>query len=268
MATHRRKEYQPRDRYSVYHDSFDNYQKESRIISSGQETMPSIKSIIWDRRNIEGLLLEYAGNDQGIFYHNGEAQTAYITLVKEKLAKLDKAFKDYCTQVVRQGKRKPTEWPAELLAERYQTEAKLDVMTWEIEMLRERLKTYTEKEQEVSDTNILKSGPRGVSQLHAGFIISLDGMKVSRNAEEISFIDDARAPMFDGYAVADYIDHIVTPWAYDRATQAKKTANEAKEKGLSLDSIVKGKRAGTNAPWPKMPEDCINYKVKIKEESK
>lgn len=162
MGTHRNRNYSPKENFETYHDSFDKFQKESRIINASAETHPGMQTILWDKPNLEGILLEYQGDDKGLLKRKSETCLALIPQAQEKLDKLNQAFIGYCRQMVMMGKRKPTEWPAELLAERYRAEAKLDVITWEVETLKERIKTYTDTELEVSNSQVLKNGPIGV----------------------------------------------------------------------------------------------------------
>ena len=271
------KEYLPAGkdkRYNVYHDEIDRLMINSQILNGGKEK-PSIHTIFWDKQNIQGQLLTIIGNNKGLYKRENTEHIAFIPFVQLKLQELEDKFQKHCKQQTRQGHSRPKEMPPDMLKERLLLEAQLIVYQEEVVELQRRLKLNTDKEQEISYSNVLKSGPAGHSRVEDGVIVELDGMTVKEfredeDAEPVLIIDcdHPKAKPFDGYSTSDYYRYISTPWLMACQKQAIKNKEQAKKDGVRYENLSRGLRLGTNAPVPSFPDDCINYKKLVLTESK
>ena len=212
-----------------------------------------------DRTGLTTELLILKGNANGLFFKGFQSYPSNITICKGELAEIEGVFQNYCKTQIREGKKAVTDWPQGLLDLRLKLEARLIIYEKEVATLEEKLKPFLDQEKTISDRNVLKNGPKGVSQLSGGLIVTIDNMKVSISPEGIPFINDERAKAYNGYSCSDYIEFICNPWAIAKAKQAKLNLLNAKNNGVELDEMTKGKKTGSNCPWPSMPEGCINY---------
>lgn len=250
-------------KYLAYHETIDRLMLQSDILNGGGRTL-NAASRIYNRGGIEMELLIIRGNKNGGFFKGTNEYPSHILIAKADLEEMEIKFEKYCERVMAAGRRKPQEMPPEMLEQKLKIEAKLFVLESEAEELDKRLAPYLNTEKEKSDNNVLRNGPRGSSRLKNGVIVEMDGMTVSEHlnpvTDEVVFIiNDTRAKQYNGYLTADYLDNICRPWAYAKLALSRKVQAEAKEQGIPLNEISQNKLNGQHAPWPKMPDECINY---------
>jgi hypothetical protein len=271
----RNKEYLPigKDkRFNTYHDEVDRLTLNSQILNSGSEK-PSIHTKFWDKHSIECEIYTMLGNENGLYLKDKDVFIAFIPGVKMKLEELQEKFLKYKKNQIEQGKNEPSEMPAGMLTERLLLEAKLLVFEEELAELQKRLKTFSDKDKEISDSKILQYGPIGQGKLNDGILSSIDGMHTKEIKTDKGFVliideDHLKAKDFNGYSTADYLQFIVEPWKRLCAEQSEINKIQAKKDGVKYEMLSNGLRRGTNAKVPEMPREITNYKHTVLERTK
>lgn len=196
----------------AYDDVYNNLRVRSWVLNEGvrRHSISSAMSMN-DKNGLERTLAYLKGSKRHPGqYFNPEAATwneSLLPRTKKKLQEVEESFKSYQLEKVNWGLRKPKEWPEHLLNERYEAEARLDVVMAEIDHVEKKLKDWTEKE------NKKRVLPRGLQQAAIGVpILEIDGQNVSK-MKGILVIDDDYSP-YDGMAVFDYRD-MANKWKQD-----------------------------------------------------
>jgi hypothetical protein len=253
-------------RFNLYHETYDRLRLASKVLNADANNV-SIHMKFFNEETIKNEIRFIEGDEGNDGYYNRDTKIMPSKLqeTKDQLDNIELRYESYIKIQVRQGQPKPTDYPPELLKEKLKLEAKLSVLHEELAELQKQLKPYEDKVEEASDRKVLQDGPIGSGRLRGGFLIELDGMKVSLNEDEIPFINDKRAGKYDGFSTADYYTHVVKPFLQAKEKQRAINIQQAKKEETSLDKMTRGKRNGS-VKYPEMPKDCINYKLKVKEE--
>jgi hypothetical protein len=145
--------------------------------------------------------------------------------------------------------------PDSVAQKRWQKEARVDVINWELDVINTTIKEYQhEKETNQDKPDPMPNGPLGhskISGLNGCGHIDFNIVKFSKSADMPIIVDD-RSP-YNGMSVADYKKHIVMPYLGAKR-RAKEKAKEAAEKGDKVALNVK-------VDYPKVPKDVKLYKV-------
>ena len=270
-------------KFGTYHKHYDRYRINSYIFNGGGR-QPSFDTVFWTKNRVVSEIAWIEGNDKGMVYNKNtsEESLALMPLVKEQLKELQKRFKRYQQQRVNEGHFRPAEMPNEMLNERLQLEARLDVYAEELNELKKRLKTFKEEEDQEHKQLLLAYGVSGSGSLHDGTLVELDGQTVSLNSNNMLVINDPLSP-YDGLLIADYRECISKPWRIateklrnEKAALSRKLISQGlynesfKTEWSELQKrIIEDDKLGDlfaiqlpNKPKiPKVPEHLKNYKI-------
>ncbi len=270
MATKRRKGYE-RGKYPIYDDLFDRKRLESNILN--YDPIPSIHTIIEDKQNLQSLLLERVGDEEGNYYRSGIARRAFLPMIRSKLYAIHVQFEIIKETFVKRGFEKPTTLPNDLRDKQLRLFAEEDVTLEEIETLELKIKNFTDREQEEDNSRVLEYGLKCsghfwgfkapteemVNQLH-----DLDGQLITMHPDGFLIIDDKRSP-YDGMKVSDY-HKLAKAWTMERlksdGEKLKRLQKEAKEQGHPVPSQLKAsssKKVDRNSlpKWPSWAQKHI-----------
>lgn len=282
MATnkvHRRPAYQPRAKYPVYHDTFDKLMIKSKILNGGSETIPNVHTILWDRQNLEVELYRIIGNENGRFKKGNESHIAYLPFVRMKLELLTKKFEEWSLKRKLSGYADFTQWPEDLLIQKYQIEAQEDLLIYEAEVIEKRISSIQEESEKEDESKLLIYGLRcnyhfwGTKAPRYEMINmmkDIDGQKVSMRDDEL-IIQDERSP-YNGLSVADYRELSKVWLAEQRRIDKEKLETEqrkCKEQGLPVPNTLSArspKRVNLSS-LPPFPENCVNHLKELKHTS-
>lgn len=210
-----------------YHEIHDNEVKEDPILNLNSPKNLGIGALLPVKRNIIHVL-----------------QKRYVRkeYFENKLSELEENFQRINKD--RKVKALPplTEYPRELLNERYVYEAKLDVNQTVINTLEYRLKVGDDAEKETGNSKCLMYGPRqSAKQDKEGKLLMLDYQKISYNENNEAFIDDENSP-YNGELVASY-RNLSNWWLNERQSfntqKLIRLQEQCKEKGLPIPTQLK-----------------------------
>ncbi|HEY5511552.1 MAG TPA: hypothetical protein VIK10_11050 [Prolixibacteraceae bacterium] len=258
MGSKRR--YQPIGKYPIYSKEFDRLRMGSEILNP--DSRPNIRTIFWDKDTLQAQIVKIIAD--------------FKPLAQAKLEALERKFQELQKDCRNQGKEIPTEMPVSLQNEKYKMEASQDVLEEELELIQERLKSYTDKVEKVKNEDMLRWGLQCRSKNH-GFhqpndklvdvMAVLDGQRVSMCPEGLLIIDD-EASIYNTMSVADY-RKLSKIWHQDRINAdaellkiMQKTAKENGEEkpfatGRSMSSTV------DKAGLPKFPAWAKHYSMSV-----
>lgn len=231
--------------YQTYTDFYIRYKMSSRVLNPND--VPGMDSIFFDKENITTELLTRIGDQHGKYMRGGSEQTAYITYLELRLAEIDKRFKAYQKQRVNTGYPEPTEMPKELLKEKLNYQARLDVTDVEIEFLTKKLKAFTDAEENKTDGEVLEYGLLGNGRYHGthatnpdliNVLKEIDGQRITQTSSGLLIINDLRSP-YSGMSVTDYRELCAVWYQQDkihRNRKLKALKARAKEEGLPVPS--------------------------------
>lgn len=229
-----------RGEYELYDDKFDHLSTESEVLNSGNHYW-GISSIIWEKKNIENEIYLLTGDKAGnVVNAYKETLRATIPSLKDQLKDIEKRFEALQEERTVRGFAKLADYPSDLLKEKLELEAKLDVALSEKAYLQERLEKGKEQEEVQRTDDMLKYGLRQQVQLRDGKIDTIDGQKVT-------YIDGApvisdKESQYYGMSVVDY-RNLANKWIADRrkndADKFKKICDALKEKGLPVPTQPK-----------------------------
>ena len=160
------------------------------------------------------MKFKYEGDEDGQC-NLPEQDLGYIPAQHQHLADIDQKFKDIQQTAINEGKYPPDEMPPELFREKLLAEAKIDVMTEELEEIVKMIKNYVEPVKELENEKVLKYGPCGTGRLRFGIVNIIDGQKCGQTSKRLLIIKDPLSP-YNGMAVADYSMKVVKPWTIAR----------------------------------------------------
>lgn len=208
MAQHRRYKYIGKN--PIYDSEFNRARIASKILNAGS-IRPGLDTPFFDKGNCIGYLAELLGDDKGLYIRNGEIQMADIPNLKNRIKKIEQEFKNYQQNQINHGYDKPEQMPAEMEAEKFRLEARVDVMLEEVDFLQERLTKYEEEVEKSDLSKMLTNGPHGNGRLSGGILAEIDGQKIKVVKGNL-VIQDENSP-YNGIAVIDYRKLICEPWA-------------------------------------------------------
>jgi len=272
------------DTKSPYHEVYNNfycrYQNESSILNTGRNEIPSAHSIFYDRENIKIELLRRIGDQKGQYFKEGRQSTAYIPFVEMKLAEIEERFENHKRHRVNEGYIEPKEMPKELLKERLQFEARLDVLNGECDILQKKLKEYADIEEIESASHVLEYGLQGSGHFHGtkasdpdliNVLKEIDGQRITQTESGLLIINDKRSP-YSGMSVADYRS------LCNVYKEQLRAADKAKLKQLQIESKERGELVPEHLPFrtphkvslkslPAWPEGVKNHLMYEEESS-
>jgi hypothetical protein len=108
----------------------------------------------------------------------------------------------------RQGQPVPASPPDSIIRQQHESEARLDILMEECDLLKKRLAKMEAAAQTQDDSAVLRYGPAGQGQ--GDPLRILDGQRISEKQGEL-FIDDPRSP-YNGMKTSDYFAHVVKPF--------------------------------------------------------
>lgn len=274
-----KRRYEQKDKeYEVWNNFFIRYKMGSRIFNPNDT--PGMDSIFFDKENITTELLTRIGDQFGKYMRGKTVNTAYIPYLNSMLEEIEKRFKAYQIKRVSAGYSEPTEMPKELLKEKLNYQARLDITDLEIENLTKRLKSFTDIAETKTDGDVLAFGLQGSFHLlgtHASnpdlmdTIREIDGQNCSLLPSGILIISDKRSP-YNGLEVKTYRELCQT-WK-----EEQKAKEKAKLKKLQIQCEEEGKLKPTRLPvrfgvryslssLPAFPEGVRNYLTEPEEDS-
>jgi len=253
MKTRRRYKW---DLHLQYDAVYESALKQSEVLS-GVDDYHNLT--LWTKQSLEWKKQTLVGDDNGLHDH----LPALIPALKEKLKVLSHDFDLYQTRCRKEGRPTPEEPAKDQLKEKYRAEALVDIYLEELDKINKMIDEYVEKAEVVSNTNMLKDGPKGIGKLTGGVLVELDGQKCTMGRDGYPYIDEPTS-RYDGMATADYYTLIVRPWRIATAKAAQETERKIANKELDANTVSQGKLRGTNVPWPPFPENCKNYKQDTK----
>lgn len=254
MATTSKRRYLPIGTQPIYDRFFDKNRIESRICNSAANKA-DLGWIPFDKNNILRLLKMKEGDERGRYTTNsGEIVQSELVALKFKIRDIDKKFKNFQQQTINEGREKPEKWPLELWEKKMKLEARYDVTLEEVQLLQNRLDEIVGQENSERARRVLRLQPRGTIQLRNGHPYQIDG-QFCGIIDGVPVIDDVISP-FDGYATADYLQHISKPWrlaCLKLQDEYRKKVEAGEMRGPDVPVNIK-------APIPEMPKNVVNYK--------
>lgn len=194
-------------------------------------TMPSIGTVFYDRRNIEGKILELEGNllvkedDKNFkcYYQDNKRHLAIIPTYEKRLENIEAEFERLNQSRANQGIEDLEIMPEEML-EKYQlVKATLKVRNEELQVLKSALDEFINTDTKIHNEEILQFGLIGVSysgRANNGILTMIDGQNVSL-IDNVLIINEPSSP-YHTMRVIDY-RKLVKEWSI--ATWKLKEAN-------------------------------------------
>lgn len=261
MATVKKRYTIDKPEFEIYTGFYDNYAMKSDILNSETQAL-SVHSEIWDKMSIMAAIYNLVGDEKGMLQAKDKYKSqATIPATEIKLLELEARFVAYCDRREDEGYRRPTKWPPNLLTERLQTEAYLDIKKRELEALNGALKNVEVKEKEVDDSKLLMFGPLGNGRLRNGELVELDYQPVQRVRGNLLIMEGP----YKGMLVSMYREYISEPWCEARHKERKELQKKFNEQYLKTghSDIIVPRGLGLNkvsrGSLPKWPENCKNF---------
>jgi hypothetical protein len=240
---------------------------ESNILN--QESKPNVNSVLFDKTNIQTEIQKI----------NNEKVRNSLPDLQNQLDDLEQEFKYYQKERIGQGYEKPLSMTQEQLERKWEIEARIDIVTEEIEILQDKLKNINEKVVKESNANMLRYGLQCASRNHGlnqpndkliNVMKEIDGQTVSMCPEGLLIITDEASP-YNGMAVSDY-RKLSKQWHADRLKKDEelllKLQKEAKANGDPIPRATEQSfnRTVSKADLPKFPDWAKKYSMKVVEE--
>jgi hypothetical protein len=264
----------PSTKFPVYNNAVDRYMVESDILNGGN-MKPNIHTVIMVRENMQGLLIELEGDNDGVFIRDGNYERAAIPFIKTKIREIENKFTDYQDQQVKEGYEMSEVMPIQMLNEYYEHQARLTVRQAEADELRRRLQVYKDREQKEADSTFLQYGLRGIAHFW-GFeapdksminvLKEIDGQRITQTSDGLLIINDPRSP-WSGISVCDYRVLVKAFFESERQReneQLKKVQEQCKADGKAIPNHLgaHGMRKIRRESLPKWPEGVKNWLAK------
>jgi hypothetical protein len=240
---------------------------ESNILN--QESKPTISSIFFDKTNIQTEIQKI----------NSEKVKNSLPDLQNQLDDLEQEFKYYQKERIGQGYEKPLSMTQEQKEKKWNIEARIDIVSEELELLQDKLKNLNEKVVKESNANMLRWGLQCASKNHGlnqpndkliGQMAILDGQRVSMCPSGILIIDDEASP-YNGMAVSDY-RKLSKQWHADRLKKDDELLiilqKNAKLNGDPIPRATEQSfnRTVSKADLPKFPDWAKKYSMKVVDE--
>lgn len=238
----------------------DRLRGKSAILNPKGQSL-SVHSVLYDKTNLTAELLMLRGSkEHDDSYYLADSKTwqkAKIPIYQDKLDDLHRRFKDYQELRVKQGFPDTDIWPTELLKDKNELEARLEVANAEAKAIEKRLREIREKEDEIQDSQILKFGPTGSMHTYE------DGRIKDLHGQRVEYIDDipviANGP-YKGLAVSLYRTHIVEPWVEHQKAKKIKQLQLAQERAKLLGLPIP-QQLGASAPMSVKPNELPSWPI-------
>lgn len=254
--------------HKIFDDSYDQRLTGSRILNSGEMNL-SILTLFWTKSNIKYELLKLTGSEKGLYMDQGDTMQAIIPLLEQKLTNIQINFENMNIEREMRGQAPYEELPANLLKEKLQIEASIDVHLSEKALLEAKLKGWEMQAEQVRETHVLEYGLRCQVQLHDGKITTIDNQRVEY-IEGVPIITD-KSSRYYGMSVADF-RKLSEQWLTDRrnadAEKLRKMQESDKVNGLPIRKSLPlrtRKTVDVNG-LPLFPKEFKNYLVDEKVE--
>jgi len=271
-----KRKYLPIEKYPVYNKAYNRYQIESRILNRGGEKMPNVHSILWDETNLRTELQTIVGDKDGLCGRKGQSQMAQIPFVKMQLAKIEERFKAHQQDSVNSGFERPAKMPITLRNEKYQLEARLDILNEEREFIEATLKRMADVIKREEDAKVLRYGLTCHFKFHGtgaakpeliNVMKVIDGQMVAQLPDGTLYIEDDRSP-YNHMLVSDY-RKLAKQWVADQVKAAAKRLKQLQDEAKAEGTIVP-QSLGASSPkqvskanLPKWPEFAKPVKIRI-----
>lgn len=248
--------------YPLFDEKYVEFKNQSEILSNFNQVI-SAHTILWDRKNMESVLRELRGNEEGKFFNDGVLIDAKIPRYKLELKELEEDWQEYKEEKMNQGYPEPTDMPANMLHGKLIFEAKLCILEEEANKLEERIKqTYLDPIEVKSEDEVLKWGLQCNGSLTDGILSEMDGQLVEKNEEGILIIVDKRSP-YQGMSIPDY-RKLSEQWKADEKIRDQKEyesiKQSARDRGLPIPGGYSsyGRRVFQNE-LPSWPDGVVNH---------
>ena len=188
-----------RRRYKIginppYDQRFDRYKGSSAVLNPKRFQINLVQMQMVSKSGLQALIERY----EGLIDREGE-----------ELAAIGQDLK---IAARRQGLLEPTELPKDVIIQRLKTEAKLDVLGEELDLLRKSLADIESREETVRADNVLKYGPRGHAKGDPPRMI--DGQPVVEREGELVII--CPASPYNEMRLEEYYTLVVSPFLESR----------------------------------------------------
>ncbi len=258
----------------IYVNAYKKYYIESQILNSTGHEIPSIHTVLYDKRNVEAAIFSLTGDADGMIKSSyGYEIPALIPNLKQELQKIDKDFKDLNQNRWNQGRSPLKEMPPDLLLKKLDIQAALAVSQKELQTLKNREKEYTDIKKNEDDRKLLQYGLVCFSRNHGtgaadpdmmNVLAEIDGQVVGQK-NGLLIIEDNRSP-YNGMSVIDYRK---LAKEYTTKKQAvyydlyKAHEQQMKLKGFSTIEVPGfGMHTVSRADLPPFPEWAVNHLTK------
>ncbi|MBT3255797.1 MAG: hypothetical protein HN366_04960 [Deltaproteobacteria bacterium] len=245
--------------HRTYDQAFDAYKTASPVLNS-KGSIPNVHSLnLSDKNALRSHILERVGfqgdpkkMEIGWFQkgETGQLQISDLKSAEQDIEEIKSQFEHHKQTQINMGMRAPEAMSNEMLDKMFRAEARHDIVKSEIETLERLLKNFTDRDEKIDDSKVLKGGPRGMGKLRHGILAHVDGQNVEADSKGVLRIDDPRSK-YDGMKTCDYYDEIVKPWG--RANAKLLNAHVKKSREIRLSDPDAEIKNAPKAPWPEPP---------------
>lgn len=151
---------------------------------------------------------------------------------------IDLRFGNLKVDARREGRPEPAEMPQNLLKERLELEAELDVIPEKMAQFQKILAGIEAQEQTQQDAMVLQFGPIGSGKLRDGILVEIDYQPIRVKRSGGLVINCKKSP-YDGMLVENYRTHICAPFLKARAEKSRDYEDAIAEKLRELQELRK-----------------------------
>jgi hypothetical protein len=262
--SHFRKSYST-EKNSVYAMEYARLKNQSKVLNG--EKILNVHSVLMDKENMEGLLLEIVGNKDGEYMRSNEWRDSFLKVTRRKEQGIEIEFEKRKKQAINLGYEPLTKMPDDLLEKLYREHAHEDILLEEIDFLKDKLKALAKLKEEVDESMILPYGPVCDCRLHStdselvGQLKLIDGQKVEMINGELLITCESSPYM--GMKVSDF-RKLCQTWYQERRQRDREKLPEiqarAKAAGqpIPLNYFTPQKKI-YKKDLPKWPEGVTNF---------
>lgn len=249
-----------RGTYEAYDDVFDRLSVNSQILNSGSMSRPGPSMIFLDKRGIETEIYALIGNENGEIITGRDRQRAVIPALEARIADVDRRHRKMNEDRKMKGKTAlALDEVSELLNEKLELTAKLDVRKSEVEDLRERLEKFQNHEIETKGKEMFQYGLRLAIRYKDGFPSEVDGCPLI-NIDDVTCLAEG---LYKGLSLADY-RKMAVQWMAERKKREdlrfKEQVEKAKSEGLPMPRRkVSSIKTVDKSSLPAFPAGCMNH---------
>lgn len=268
---------------TLYNEYYVNIQHKSEVLNIGRDNIPNTDMIFWDKARIQTEILRREGNDKRMYFKLGQPCKCLLLLYEEDVQIIESQFKNYRKSRQNLGYEKPgeTDYPKDMLKQKLEAEAHLDVCQGELEILQKKLVEIDSRIVEIEDSHMLEfglicrgsfHGTRAKSDDLVNVLKEIDGQLLSQLEDGTLWISDERSP-FCGMSLPDY-RKLAKQWVYEQmnadADKLWQMQEEARKTGQVVPDqlMLRSRRRVSKSSLPKWPEWATNHKQKQTEDTK